>query len=290
MKQQLQKMIYAFIITAMMFFASANAQIVYIDVIPDDTILSSSIYYLDLNNDGMNDFHFQTSHYTTGGACIPTGSPSNWGARARAYADSNSFVAFTSGYPAVLNSGNLIDSSLIWGTTPTELRYIYGACITTQPLIGNWSDSSSHYLALKVDQSGNNYYGWIRIKVQLGDGLYDYLRNYRIIIQDYAYNSIPNQPILAGQITATGIIENSFASSVHLFPNPATNNLSIAFGNNNKKVDVTITDITGTIIYTTTAIEIQKIEVNTEDFKKGIYVVQIKTAGFIVTKRLVVEK
>ena len=34
----------------------------------------------------------------------------------------------------------------------------------------------------------------------------------------------------------------------------------------------------------------QKIEVNTEDFKEGIYVVQTQTAGFIVTKKLLVEK
>ena len=145
-------------------------------------------------------------------------------------------------------------------------------------------------IALKVVQSGNNYYGWIRIKVQLGDGFYDYSRTYRIIIQDYAYNSTPNQPILAGQTTATGINESSFASSIHLFPNPATNNLTIELGNNNKKVDVTITDITGKIIYATTASETQKIEINIEDFKAGIYVVQIQTADFIVSRRLVVEK
>ena len=95
---------------------------------------------------------------------------------------------------------------------------------------------------------------------------------------------------LAGQTIATGINENSFASSINLFPNPVNNHLTIALGSNNKKVDVTITDITGKIIYATTASETQKIEVNTEDFKAGIYVVQIQSADFIATKKLVVEK
>ncbi|MBL0343332.1 MAG: T9SS type A sorting domain-containing protein [Bacteroidetes bacterium] len=108
-----------------------------------------------------------------------------------------------------------------------------------------------------------------------------------VIIRDYAYNSNPDQPILAGQTTATGIIENSFASSINLFPNPATNHLTITLPNANKKVEITITDITKKIIYSTTVSETQKIEVNTQDFADGIYVVKIQTADFIATKKLV---
>jgi hypothetical protein len=108
---------------------------------------------------------------------------------------------------------------------------------------------------------------------------------------DYAYNSLSGQPILAGQTTvATGISENSFASSINLFPNPANNHLTIALGSNNKKVDVTISDITGKLIYSSTASDTQKIEVNTNDFAEGIYVVQIQSADFIATKKLVIEK
>ena len=58
---------------------------------------------------------------------------------------------------------------------------------------------------------------------------------------------------------------------------------------------VTITDLTGKIIYSTTASDPdsyreQKIEVNIQDFATGIYVVQIQTADFMGTKKLVVEK
>ena len=112
---------------------------------------------------------------------------------------------------------------------------------------------------------------------------------------EYAYNTIANQPILAGQTTTTGIIESSFASSINLFPNPATNHVTIDLPNAKEKVEITITDIAGKIIYSTTAIDFdsyreQKLEVSTEDFAAGIYVVQIQSAGFIATKKLVVEK
>ena len=89
--------------------------------------------------------------------------------------------------------------------------------------------------------------------------------------------------------TSTGI-DITKNDGIKIYPNPAANNLTISFGSSNKKVDVTITDITGKIIYTTTASETQKIEVITEDFKEGIYVVQIQSADFIATKKLVVEK
>ncbi|MBL0343337.1 MAG: T9SS type A sorting domain-containing protein [Bacteroidetes bacterium] len=114
-------------------------------------------------------------------------------------------------------------------------------------------------------------------------------------IKDYAYNTIPNQLILAGQTVATGINENSFASSINIFPNPATDKLTIALGSNNEKVEVTIADITGKVIYSTTAsnpdsYRDEKIEVNTQDFAEGIYVVQIQSVDFTATKKLIVNK
>jgi len=110
-------------------------------------------------------------------------------------------------------------------------------------------------------------------------------------LKDYAYNSIPNQLILAGQGHPNfGTTENSFASVINLFPNPAISHVTIDLGSNNQKVDVTITDVTGKIIYKTSALEAQKIDVSTEDFKAGIYVVQIQAADFSATKKLVIEK
>jgi hypothetical protein len=111
-------------------------------------------------------------------------------------------------------------------------------------------------------------------------------------IKDYAYNSIPNQPILAGDTGTgiTGITESSFASSIRLFPNPASGHLTIALGDSNKKVEVTISDITGKLIYSAVEREAQIIEISTNDFESGIYIVQIKAGDFVSTKRLIVGK
>ena len=289
MKQQLQKKLcaclpigMAFIVTAMLFSASANAQIVYTDVNPDVTYnTNGGVYALDLNNDGITDFDIT---FTT--ATISAGT--NKYIRITPLGANKVGNDLSYPYPSALSLNTLIDSgSFTWlGSANQHLI----SRLWFQPPLGlpvwqkrgNWNGASNKYVPLQLDLSSQKIYGWARLDAATDAASFT--------VKDYAYNSIPNQPILAGQTIATGIIENSFASSINLFPNPATNNLTIELGNNNKKVDVTITDITGKIIYATTASETQKTEVNTENFAEGIYVVQIQTADFIGTKKLVIEK
>ena len=102
-----------------------------------------------------------------------------------------------------------------------------------------------------------------------------------------------NDIFIAKLDTATGVgineIENS-ANGILVFPNPATNYLTITLGSSSKKVEVTITDITGKIIYSAVATETRKIEVSNIDFAQGIYIIQIRAEDFIETKKLIVVK
>jgi len=91
-------------------------------------------------------------------------------------------------------------------------------------------------------------------------------------------------------IIITGIHENIFASSIAIYPNPASNQLTIDLGSIKQKVGVTITDITGKVMYSIIASDSQKIEVSTQEFKAGIYFVQIQSEDFTITKKLLVEK
>ena len=291
MKKQLQKKIYAFIVTAMMFSLSANAQIIYTDVIPDTTVnTNATLYHLDLNNDGTIDFNI---NYLTQFISQTCGTATDTGTNIYLTITplGSNKVGTTNVYPSNLLLNSVIDnSSVTWSSTANQNLFVrswhcsslMGVPIWVSFIDGNYLGNATGFVPLRLNMNFQNYYGWAQLHIAMQPA--------SCTIMDYAYNSVPNQPILAGQTTSTGIIENSFASSINLFPNPANNHLTISLGNNNKKVNVTITDITGKIIYTTTASETQKIEVITEDFKEGIYVVQIQTKDFIVTKRLVVEK
>lgn len=299
MKKQLLKKLSTFIVTAMMLSVSANAQIVYTDVIPDVVrgcnypSPCGADFLIDLNNDGINDFTFAPrAHSFSCGNCSPN--PVNiLGTRdsALVISTAQSWIVDTVGG---FDLNKSMDSSLAWTNAEYNLAQNGERCMActngngshkvTQGITGNWQNVSGKFMGLKIKMGSDFYYGWIKLGVSIAS------YSVSITIMEYAYNSIPNQPILAGQTTVTGITENSFASSINVFPNPANNYLTIALGNNTKKVEVTIADITGKIIYTNIATNTQKVEVNTKDFAEGIYVVQIQIADFIATKKLIVSK
>ncbi len=79
-------------------------------------------------------------------------------------------------------------------------------------------------------------------------------------------------------VSHEGINEfNNPHSTIEIYPNPTTTSLTIAFASNTKKATIVITDITGQLIYTTTAAESKQIEVNTSGFAEGMYFVQVKS-------------
>ena len=287
MKKLLHKKFYAFIVTTILISASANAQIVYTDVNPDTTFnTNGGVYALDLNNDGITDFNitFTTVAISQGTNRYITITPLG----ANKVGNDFSFP-----YPSALSLNTLIDSgsfswlgsanqsliSRIWFTPPM------GASVWQHR--GNWNGATDKYIPLQLELGSQIFYGWARL-----DAATDAVS---FTVKDYAYNSIPNQSILAGQTTTTEINEYSFASSINLFPNPATNNLTITLASSSKNVSVTIIDITGKMIYSTTASGLnnyreQQVEINTEDFAAGVYVVQIQTADFLGTKKFIVRK
>lgn len=298
MKKPLLKALYPFIIMMIISLSTANAQIVYTDVSPD--ILRncnpnsgcSGDYSLDFNNDGMNDFVLSPEKWQRGcGACGSLIYVSKDGYAAVIRSTDQSWIADTMGGYAL---NTRIDSSLDWTNADHVLSSALPACVrcTTgrgqhfegAPPSGPWSNIQGKYLALKTQVGNDIYYGWVKLGVGIN------INFVTITIMEYAYNSIPNAPILAGQTMTTGVFENHFSSSISLYPNPANDHLTVAFGSDYKKMEVNITDITGKKVYSTTAMEAQQIELDTKDFAEGIYVVQFQTGDVIGTKKLVVKK
>ncbi len=300
MKKQLSKKLYAFIFTAMMFSASANAQIVYTDVNPDVaktcSVTSSSgtcsaMDSIDINNDGVFDLKLELS--VTRFSFFPIISRSGFVKVSPLHG--SAIRTDNSGYPLYMNLNDVISTS---GSASMASGQILisrasqspGGSTTTS---GNWITATDRFLGLKIVSGSQSYYCWVRLNVSvvLGGATSATFR-----IKDYAYNSIPYQAILAGQTTATGINENSFASSINFFPNPASNQLTISpdvSGGKLKIENVTIYDLTGREVYTEnhqTPNSNPKIIIDVSKFPEGVYVVQIQTADFIGTKKLVIEK
>ena len=83
-------------------------------------------------------------------------------------------------------------------------------------------------------------------------------------------------------ITTVGINENSLSDAIRIYPNPVIDNLQIQTTLPIK--EIAITDITGRLIYTTTAKTI-----NCSSFAKGVYFIKATTEKGVVVKRIVKE-
>jgi hypothetical protein len=85
-------------------------------------------------------------------------------------------------------------------------------------------------------------------------------------------------------------ISSADPHGISLYPQPADNYCNINFENQQSRVKVIISDLTGRIIYVDSKDQSQKIILNTENFRPGIYSMQIITENFLEAKKLIIKK
>src|SRR5262249_7821660 len=150
------------------------------------------------NNDGQVDFRFDYvfttfqsvySHY------------SKWYASALEY--SNQLLGIKSSGVFALSSGNVIDSNQLWIDTNypffgtfRKWSSWFSSFHSGYESVGFWINIKDRFAGLKLIVGADILYGWVRMDAKLKKHL---------IIKDYAYNSTPNQPILAGEGLPTSI-------------------------------------------------------------------------------------
>ena len=197
-----------------------DAQIVYEDL--NDFILTTpgNFFEVDLNSDLNNDFKLTIFNSVLSGtqsygpyAGIPFINTVD-GALVNG-SNTGSFVTVSSN-PAALNYSNIINSSDTFDpniddlATHATISY-QGYGMVSNVYSGNWSDQQNKYLGLKFTDGANSHYGWLRLSVSKTADT--------IIVHDYAYNSIPNQGIQAGQTFINSIEENSTEANIHYYQN-----------------------------------------------------------------------
>ena len=279
----------AFIALVMMFSVGAKAQIVYTEVLPDSTMYCAGIgscylsYNLDVNNDANYDFTLEAQKIPIGSSSVKTVSvtPLHGNAVRDTLVDSI-IVSMPLPFNAIIDSNLLLQQS--WQTSGLNALKVY----FNLPTQGLWDNVSDYYLGLRLLQSGQTYYGWVRLRV-------DVTSTYAsLIIRDYAYNTIPNQPILAGQTMTTAIIENTLASSMNIFPNPASNELTTNFTlEEPADVQFVLYDIVGNLIVLASeenyAAGPNRKEMNVEQVPSGIYQLAIKTNQSVISRKVIVQ-
>lgn len=101
-------------------------------------------------------------------------------------------------------------------------------------------------------------------------------------------NGCSNADTVAVTVNAcTGVAENSVLSGVNVFPNPMTDNVTIAFGNVVDEVLVTVVQINGQVVRSIQANGVNRLDIPTHDLSAGIYFVNITSNGETRSVRVV---
>jgi len=267
--------------------------IIYTDVNPD-TLIHNGGYVLDLNGDAVPDFLL--AHESNSGADYAV--VKNYGSNSVINLQDTiniGIYSFNFPSPDTLISGDTINANRNWLhiTSPTSTSsssssssqyFILGAINTNYGISGgNWFDKGEFYMGLRFKANGNTYYGWARLV--LGEGASN------IVLKDYAYNSIPDSGIIAGQKWGTGIPNISEQSS---------NSLYVFYGENNKlnirvlneKMiggNLSVMNSMGQEVMTFTVNE-KEFQLNLSQLPSGIYYVRMSNNQLRQTKKVTITR
>jgi hypothetical protein len=144
-------------------------------------------FFVDLNHDGINDFRLMNNF-------------SNFGNRisyrffASAYGLPTSVVGKE--HPSALPAGARIGPKQVFSHNATSMAhfYTYSGRITTSA--GPWKNVKNHYLGVRFRVKGRTHYGWARLSLTMHrKGVY----GISALLTGYAYETVPNRPIIAGK-------------------------------------------------------------------------------------------
>jgi hypothetical protein len=168
---------------------------------------------LDLNHDGKTDFSLSNAWGTAEGT--------GWGHLDALPAEQSNGVdgfgtsLFQIPYAFALKAGNRVgpNAQFVFG----KYIYILNAG-PTQGCQGSWNNVKNRYLGLRFNIKQKTHYGWARLNVNCN------LNNRKIaaVLTGYAYETIPNKPIVAGKTKGPDEISKAGQSEPAVVGTPRT--------------------------------------------------------------------
>ena len=169
--------------------STASSNIIYTDIEPD-VYVSNNFFDINLDNQGPSEFRLEQD------------GPNNRWAFIKKL-NSNAQVIGTLQPNPVYAEASILSSSYFIGSTGNWLT----SSITSVTLgwqsftsYGQFQGQENGLVGVSFEINGNTHYGWLRVELAANSGF--------IRLQDYAYNSIPNSPIKAGELIFADTVTN----------------------------------------------------------------------------------
>jgi len=269
---------YSFFAGAFLLAEKSKAQIIYHDIIPDDTIhINEPDYFIDLNNDGQIDYRIINFHL---------GNENEWLIRGGEY---NS--AFVEGYYSSANlyadaieENNLICKSNTW-VFATFLYLVLLNYLSYGNTFGQWkAGMTDRYLGLRFDTATGggitHSHAWIRMDVA-PDATY-------LILKDYAYNSLVDSCIIVGEGFPLTISEIN-SESIQIYPNPSIDKIFLLGMKGDANREVSVFDFSGRKIFSQ-KISAEENSLDISSLDEGIYLLELKNENETLVKKFEVKR
>jgi hypothetical protein len=168
---------------------TSQAKIVYTRT--HHVIGNRSSYNLDLNHDGVTDLTIRNKYFRS---CTTTNGCRTSEALTAMLAGGNQ-VVYNIGYGAVaIKPGVQIGAKRAFHG---GLENMADLSRSNTQVWGSWINVKNRYLGVKFKIDGETHYGWARLSVQVQFPL-----TIAATLTGYAYETVPNKPIIAGQTKA----------------------------------------------------------------------------------------
>jgi hypothetical protein len=165
--------------------------------------------YIDLNHDGIKDFVLRTTWYA--GSYFKIGLDASGyrntdnAVAGRRFSHSSYFFSAASALPAGARIGPERKFPV---HHPFMAEELFNGRSSQYSDLGPWAGKGrgvrDRYLGLKFVVHGKVHYGWARLSVTLGH--HRQFDDVSATLTRYAYETVPNKPIIAGQITGPDVI------------------------------------------------------------------------------------
>jgi len=164
-----------------------QALIIYTDIEPDFVSNNLNAYYeLDLNNDGIAEYTFSLWDDAITDYLLMKSPPES----------NNTMITVVPWYVNALPLNNGSEIFNLNGTRNGEIYekwavFTVGNCFGGESgCLYDWKGKDNSYVGLRFIINGKTHFGWARLDVRSST---------EWVIKDYAYNAIPDEPILSGQ-------------------------------------------------------------------------------------------
>ncbi len=249
---------------------TANAQITYVDINPDEVYTADHQLDIDLNTDGINDFAILIGADSSTRFAVRVGPTLG-----------NEVLGSVSGnffYPFAMDMNQPVGpAATVWNGTMNGGYMTMAWVYTAGGSYGNWLNATDKYLGVRFLIGTNVHYGWIRFSISCS------ATGVSCTYKDYAYNTVAEQQILAG--TQTIGLDETATQVPKVFT--AGDVLHVQF----EKItegEVTLNNMLGQAVRKI-AISDMKMELPLEGLDAGLYLVTVNAASGNYSQKVFVK-